>query len=53
MAATEEEKEKVLAYLRQKLTELGLLETPKEEFEQRYQHYKENWRTLVGIKNSV
>lgn len=45
--AAEEEKEEVLRLLKEKLAELNLLETPKGEFEQKYQYYKENWRKLV------
>lgn len=45
--ATEEDKEKVLLFLKQKLAELQIKETPKAEFDQRYAYYKENWRTLV------
>ncbi len=45
--AVEEEKEKVLQFLKQKLVELGIPETPKEEFDTKYQFYKENWGTLV------
>lgn len=45
--SSEEEKEQTLQLLRQKLTELGILETPKEEFKEKYQFYKENWRKLV------
>lgn len=45
--ATEEEQEEVLRLLKEKLAELGVLETPKEEFEQKYQYYKKNWRVLV------
>lgn len=45
--AAEEEKEKVLQFLKQKLAELGIKETPKEEFDQKYKYYKENWKRLV------
>lgn len=43
----EEDKEKVLQFLRQKLVELNIPETPKEVFDQKYNYYKENWRSLV------
>lgn len=45
--AAEEEKEKVLQLLKQKLAEVGIPETPKEEFDAKYQFYKENWERLV------
>ena len=46
--ATEENKGKVLLFLKQKLTELQIKETPKEEFDQKYAYYKENWEELVN-----
>ena len=39
--------EQTLAVLRQKMQELGIPETPKEIFDQKYQYYKENWQKLV------
>ncbi len=45
--AEEEDTEKVLSFLKQKLAELGIEETPKEEFERKYSYYKENWKVLV------
>lgn len=42
-----EEKENTLDKLRQKLTSLNILLTPKEEFDQKYAHYKEHWRELI------
>ena len=44
--STEEEKEKSLSLLKEKLRMLNISLTPKEEFETKYKHYKENWRTL-------
>ncbi|MEK6846509.1 MAG: CYTH domain-containing protein [Nanoarchaeota archaeon] len=43
----EAEKELVLQELKEKLQQLSLPLTPKEEFDQRYQYYKEHWRELV------
>ena len=40
-------KEKVLEKLRFKLKKLGVDETNKEEFNKKYEYYKENWRELV------
>jgi predicted adenylyl cyclase CyaB len=45
--ATEEDKEQTVAYLKQKLGELGIPPTPKEEFDKKYQHYKDHWQELV------
>ena len=46
--ATDEGKGNVLDYLKGKLVELGIVETPKEEFDQKYKYYKENWKELVN-----
>src|SRR3989344_7007021 len=46
--ADEQHKEGVLQFLKQKLTELGIAETPKDEFDQKYKYYKENWEELVN-----
>lgn len=43
----EENKEKVYEFLKQKLKELNINLTPKEEFDKKYQYYKENWKKLV------
>lgn len=43
----EEEKEPALQELKEKFTRLGIPITPKEEFNQKYQYYKENWRELT------
>lgn len=43
----EENKENVLRELREKLRELGIEETPKEIFNEKYNYYKENWRELI------
>ncbi len=45
--ASSETQEKTLTFLRQKLQELGIAETPKEIFDQKFQYYKENWQKLV------
>ncbi len=37
-----------LQILKDKLMKLGLELTPREEFEARYAHYKQNWRNLVS-----
>lgn len=44
---TEENKNKILEELKQKLKELNIPLTPKEEFERKYNYYKENWRNLI------
>ncbi|MEK6904911.1 MAG: CYTH domain-containing protein [Nanoarchaeota archaeon] len=43
----EEEKEKVLQLLKEKLQQLNISLTSKEEFDAKYKHYKENWQRLV------
>ncbi len=48
--ATEKQKLKTLEYLKNKLNELNIPLTPKEEFNKKYQYYKENWRQLVQNK---
>jgi len=45
--AREEDKGKVLDYLKGKLMELGIVETSKEEFDRKYKYYKENWKELI------
>ncbi len=46
------EKEKVLEVLKQKLNELNIYLTPREEFEKQYNYYKENWRNLINGNTS-
>ncbi|MEN7982259.1 MAG: hypothetical protein ABFQ65_02340 [Nanoarchaeota archaeon] len=46
--SNEENKEKVLQELKQKLSELNILLTPKQEFENKFNYYKENWRELIN-----
>jgi 8-oxo-dGTP diphosphatase len=43
----EENKEDALNELKQKLNELNIPLTPKEEFDKKYNYYKENWRKLI------
>ena len=45
--AEEDEKDRVLTMLKEKMAELGVDPTPKEEFDKAYQHYKEHWQELV------
>jgi len=44
---TEKQKTKALTYLRDKLSELKIPLTPKEEFNKKYLYYKKNWRKLI------
>jgi predicted adenylyl cyclase CyaB len=46
--SSEEDKEKVLEELKQKINELNIQVTSKEEFTERYNYYKENWRRLIA-----
>ena len=43
----EEGKEEVLNLLREKLKELNVEETSKEEFNKKFEYYKDNWEDLV------
>ena len=43
----EDNKDIILNELKEKLNELNLLLTPKDEFDERYNYYKENWRRLI------
>ena len=45
--STEEEKEKSLRLLKEKLQSLDILLTSKEEFDTKYKYYKENWQELI------
>jgi len=45
--ASEETKIETLTILKQKMRELHIIETPKEEFDEKYQYYKEHWQELV------
>jgi predicted adenylyl cyclase CyaB len=45
--SSEENKEKILEELKQKLKELNIPLTSKEEFEKKFKEYKENWRELI------
>lgn len=42
------EREAALEGLKRKLEELGLAQTPKEEFDRRYKEYKAGWREALG-----
>lgn len=44
----ETEKDKALESLRQKMQSLGITITPREEFNQKYNYYKKNWRKLIN-----
>ena len=46
--STEEGKDATLAMLKEKLALLNIPLTPREEFEKKFKHYKENWRELTG-----
>jgi len=45
--SSEEDKEKVLEELKTKLKELNIPLTSRDEFDERYNYYKENWRRLI------
>ncbi len=43
-----EQREHVLALLRETLDQMGISPTPKEEFDKKYAFYKKHWRELIG-----
>lgn len=45
------DKDAALELLKNKMKELNIPLTPKEEFDKAYNHYKENWRDLTKIVN--
>ena len=45
--STEKDKGKILELLKEKLKTLNIPLTPREEFDKKYNHYKENWRNLI------
>ncbi|MGY4884504.1 MAG: CYTH domain-containing protein [Nanobdellota archaeon] len=46
--SSEDNKERVLNELKEKLKELKIALTPKNEFEKKYNYYKKNWRRLIS-----
>ncbi|MFH0713901.1 MAG: CYTH domain-containing protein [Candidatus Micrarchaeota archaeon] len=46
--STDAEKQQTLEMLKQKLRELNIEQTPREEFEKAYKNYEQNWKTLVN-----
>ncbi len=44
---SEDTKDESLERLKEKLQSLNILLTPKEEFKQKFEHYKKNWKELV------
>ncbi|KKS19005.1 MAG: hypothetical protein UU76_C0009G0009 [Parcubacteria group bacterium GW2011_GWC1_41_7] len=45
--ADDEQREEILTFLKEKMKELGVSLTPREEFEKKYHYYKENWERLT------
>ena len=45
--STEENKDKDLAVIKEKIKKLNIPLTPKEEFDKAYNNYKENWEELT------
>jgi predicted adenylyl cyclase CyaB len=43
----ENEKEEVLSELKKRFSELGIVQSSKEEFDKQFNYYKENWQKLV------
>jgi len=44
---SEDEKENAIKMLKEKMEELGIAITPKEEFDAKFKYYSENWKTLI------
>ena len=47
MMSDENEKDKTLEIIRNKFDELGIIVTPRKEFDDKYNYYKENWKNLI------
>ncbi|MBS3089959.1 CYTH domain-containing protein [Candidatus Pacearchaeota archaeon] len=46
---SESEKDEAVEILKQKLSDLNVKQTPREEFEEKFKYYQENWRNLLLI----
>ncbi|MFH1510963.1 MAG: CYTH domain-containing protein [Candidatus Woesearchaeota archaeon] len=46
--ATEGDKDAVLDLLKSKLEELGIKQTPRDEFDKKLSEYRKNWKKLIG-----
>ena len=44
---SEENKEKTIKELKEKMNELNIPMTSRQEFEDKYNYYKENWRDII------
>ena len=47
--SSEENKDEHLELLKKKLKELNIEITPKEEFDKKFEYYRENWKNLIEI----
>ncbi|MDD5650361.1 MAG: hypothetical protein PHF86_08100 [Candidatus Nanoarchaeia archaeon] len=45
--SNEEEKDKTLNLLKEQMKKLNIEITPKDEFDKKFKHYKENWKELI------
>lgn len=48
--SNEDEREVTIALLKDKLASLGIEQTPKEQFDEKYRYYKANWKELTATK---
>ena len=48
--SNEEEQEATISLLKQKLASLGITQTAREEFDEKYRYYKANWKELTAPK---
>lgn len=51
--AEESEKIEIAEMLKKKMSGLGINITPKEDFDKKYQDYKQNWKELIKDDNSM
>ncbi|MFH0829682.1 MAG: CYTH domain-containing protein [Candidatus Aenigmatarchaeota archaeon] len=42
-------RENALKLLREKMAELNVMETPREEFDAKFEHYRKNWKALTEV----
>jgi predicted adenylyl cyclase CyaB len=50
---SEDEKEEALQELKERFQEINIVLTPKEEFNKRFEEYKQNWRQLISNESSI
>lgn len=51
MLVAPEDEEMTVALLKEKMSQLGVVPTAKEEFDARFRHYEKHWRELTALGN--